>query len=197
MALTRKFLAAMGIESEKIDEIIANHAETIDALKDERDKYKADADKLAGVQAELDALKAAGDGDTYKDRFEKIKKDFDDFKAQTAAEKELETKKAAFTEVCKDAGLSEKGVAKALKYADWEKVTLDDSGKVKDAKDHIKSLREEWAEHVVSEQTHGADTAKPPASTGGSYKTKEEIYAIKDAAARQQAILENHQLFGI
>ena len=43
MALTRKMLKAMGIEDEKIDQIIEAHTETVDALKVERDQYKEDA----------------------------------------------------------------------------------------------------------------------------------------------------------
>jgi hypothetical protein len=35
MALTRKFLSALGIEAEKIDEIISSHTETVEGLKDE------------------------------------------------------------------------------------------------------------------------------------------------------------------
>jgi hypothetical protein len=46
MALTRKFLAAMGIEAEKVDEIIAAHTETVNALKEERDTAKAQAAKV-------------------------------------------------------------------------------------------------------------------------------------------------------
>lgn len=33
MALTRKMLKAMGIEDEKIDQIIEEHAESVNALK--------------------------------------------------------------------------------------------------------------------------------------------------------------------
>ena len=33
MALTRKFLAALGIEADKIDEIINAHSETVDARR--------------------------------------------------------------------------------------------------------------------------------------------------------------------
>ena len=40
MALTRKMLKAMGIEEEKIDQIIEAHTETVDALKADRDKLK-------------------------------------------------------------------------------------------------------------------------------------------------------------
>ena len=43
MALTRKCLSALGIEAEKIDEIISAHTETVDGLKDEIAKYKGDA----------------------------------------------------------------------------------------------------------------------------------------------------------
>ena len=37
MALSRKFLAALDIPAEKIDEIIKAHSDTVEALKEERD----------------------------------------------------------------------------------------------------------------------------------------------------------------
>ena len=37
MALTRKMLKAMGIEDEKIDQIIDEHAESVNALKTKLD----------------------------------------------------------------------------------------------------------------------------------------------------------------
>ena len=53
MALTRKFLTALGVDADKIDEIITAHTDTVEALKEERDKYKADAELLPNVQEEL------------------------------------------------------------------------------------------------------------------------------------------------
>ena len=96
----------------------------------------------------------------------------------------------------KDSNLSQKGIEKALKYADWDKIELDDDGKLKDAKDHIKAAKEEWAEYITKTQTNGAHTSNPPANTGGNAKTKEEIMAIKDTRERQTAIAQNHELFG-
>ena len=58
MALTRKMLKAMGIEDEKIDQIIDEHAESVNALKAQRDEFKEAADKADGYKKELDALKA-------------------------------------------------------------------------------------------------------------------------------------------
>ena len=53
MALTRKMLKAMGIEEEKIDEIIDAHTETVNALKDQAKQDKDAAARLESVQKEI------------------------------------------------------------------------------------------------------------------------------------------------
>jgi len=187
-------LQEYGVPTEQLDAaaeyFCAAHKTDLDAIKEERDTYKKDAETLASVQKELNDLKNQP-ADGYKDKYDKLKKDFDEYKSGVESEKALAAKKEAYTEVCKDAGLNEKGIAKALKYADWNKVELDDAGKVKDAKAHIKELKEEWAEHVVNTNTKGADTANPPANNG-TRMTREEIYKkddkghyLLDATARQ------------
>lgn len=98
----------------------------------------------------------------------------------------------------KDANLSEKGIEKAIKYADWDKIELDTDGKLKGANDHIKAVREEWAEYVTTTTTTGARTSTPPANNGGKTgKTKEEIMAIRDPAVRQAEIAKNPEAFGL
>ena len=49
MALTRKLLSALGIEADKIEQIIDAHTETVEALKKERDEFKAKAADLDEV----------------------------------------------------------------------------------------------------------------------------------------------------
>ena len=194
MALTRNMLKGMSLTDEQIDTIIESHAETVDGLKAERDKYKANAEKLAEVQEELNALKAKGDGG-YKEKYDKLKVDFDNYKAEIENAKKLEAKKTAYRELIKDAGLSEKGAEKALKYAEWDKIEVED-GKIKDSKEHMKALKEEWAEYVVKENTEGASVTNPPANNGSSkYSSKADIMKIKDTAERQKAIAENIDLF--
>ena len=39
MSLTRKFLSAMGIEEDKIEQIIDAHTDTVNALKEARDGF--------------------------------------------------------------------------------------------------------------------------------------------------------------
>ena len=52
MALTRNMLKGMGLTDEQVSAIIDAHTDTTDALKAQRDQYKADAEKLPAVQKE-------------------------------------------------------------------------------------------------------------------------------------------------
>ena len=197
MSLTRKMLKAMGIEEEKIDQIIEAHSETVDSLKADRDSYKEDAEKLKAVQKELDDLKAKGD-DGWKEKHDKLKDEFDQYKNDVQAKETKAAKEAAYRDILKDANLSEKGIEKAIKYAEWDKIELGEDGKLKGANDHIKAVREEWAEYVTTTTTTGAKTSTPPANNGGKTgKTKEEIMAIRDPAVRQAEIAKNPEAFGL
>lgn len=197
MSLTRKMLKAMGIEEEKIDQIIEAHSETVDSLKADRDSYKEDAEKLKDVQKELDDLKAKGD-DGWKEKHDALKAEFDQYKNDVQAKETKVAKEAAYRAILKDANLSEKGIEKAIKYAEWDKIELGEDGKLKGANDHIKAAREEWAEYVTTTTTTGAKTSTPPANNGGKTgKTKEEIMAIRDPAVRQAEIAKNPEVFGL
>ena len=185
MALTRSFLKGMNLTDEQVGAIIEAHTDTVEALKTQRDQYKADAEKLVSVQKELDKLKetATNSGD-----YEKLKKEYEDYKTEVKNKEIVAAKKAALTDLAKDAGLSEAGIAKAVKYTDWDAIELEDDGKVKDSKTLIKSLKEEWSEYIQTTKTKGADTSTPPSGNGsGDTKTKAEILQIKDTAQRQAA----------
>lgn len=198
MAFTRKFLSALGIEADKVDEIINAHTEVTDALKQERDGYKADAEKLPGVQKELDDLKATTDGkNAWKVKYDALKEDFDQFKNDVEAKAAKATKEEAYKKLLEETGVSPKRIAAILKVSDLDSIELDDSGSIKDADKVKDGIKTEWSDFIQTTQTKGAQTPTPPAGSGKITKTKEEIYAIKDPAERQKAIAENHELFGI
>lgn len=163
MALSRAYLKGMGLTDEQVNGIIEAHTETVDGLKTEIERYKADAEKLPKVQEDLKKAQAAA-----KDsgEYDKLKKEFDDYKAEVASKETLAAKKAALKDIAKDAGLSEAGIAKALKYHDFDKMELDDKGAAKDKAAVLKGLKEEWAEYVQTSETKGAKTATPPAGDG-------------------------------
>ena len=200
MALSRKLLKGMGLTDEQVDTIIEAHTDTVDGLKADVSKYKTDAEKLSDVQKELDELKAKGD-DGWKEKYDNLKGEFDKYKTDVQ-EKETHNKKVeAYKAILKDANLSEKGIEKAIKYAEWDKIELDADGKLKGANDHIKAVRDEWAEYVTTTTTTGAKTSTPPANNGGAKLTKAEIYAKDEhgryklsTAERQKALAENPEL---
>ena len=166
MALTRKLLKGMGLSEEQVDTIIEAHMDTVDGLKAEATQYKSVAEKLLDVQKELDTIKAAGDGG-WEEKAKDWEKKYTDLVADNARKETQTAKERAYRELLKDASLSDKGVEKALKYARWESVELDEAGKIKNPTDHIKSVKEEWSDFVTTTTTAGADTANPPATTTG------------------------------
>lgn len=170
MSITRKMLKAMGIEEEKIEQIIEEHAETVTALKQQRDQYKADAEKLPGVQKELDEYKEAAEKDgesPYKAKYEATQKELDDYKAEVAAKETKAKKTAAYRKLLKDAKVSEKRLDSILKLSPVDDIELDDKGEIKDAESVKKKIEEEWSDFIVKEETRGAENQNPPGGSGG------------------------------
>ena len=198
MSLSRKFLKAMDIEDEKIEQIIEAHSETVSALKDEIAESKTAAEELKKTQKELADMKAAaekGEKDPYKVKYEAIKEEFDAYKKDIQAKETKANKERLYTELLKEAGVSEKRIAAVLKVSDLEGIEIDENGKLKDAKKLTDAIKEEWADFITKTETKGADVKTPP-SNSGKTTTREEIMKIKDAGERQKAIAENHELFG-
>lgn len=195
MALTRKFLAAMGIEADKVDEIIVAHTETVDALKEKMGELQTEADKVPDIQKKLDkALKQIedaekdGDKNPWKVKYDAIKEEFGDYKKNVEAEKSKITKTEAFKKLLQDIGISEKRIDAVVRVSDIESINLDAEGKIEGASDLKKSLEAEWEDFIVKSNTQGANTSTPPANNGGKQQlTKKEIMEIKDTTERQNA----------
>lgn len=199
VALTRKFLKALGIESDKQDEIIDAHAETVNALKEQRDNYKVDADKLVAVQKELNDLKESivKDGENpFEKKYNDLKKQFDDYKNDQAAKESTAKKTEAYKKILEDAGIPHKRISSILKVSKdiISGLEFDDKGEVKNSEDLAKTAKTEWADFIPQEHKEGARTSTPPADSKGSIRTLKEIYAdkelAKDTTARQKAIAE-------
>ena len=182
MALTRKLLKGFGLSDEVIDTIIEAHAETVDGLKEDLNKYKGDAEKLPGVQKELDDLKAAGDGG-YKEKYENEKKAFEDFKQAQTAKETKAAKEKAYTEFLKTVGISEKRIPAVIKVTDLNAVELE-GDKIRDAETLAESVKTEWADFIETSNTGGVTTTTPPANNPSngedpSKMTMEEYIAYR------------------
>ena len=185
MALTRKMLKGMGLTEEQVETIIDAHTETVEGIKSDLEK----------------AEKRAEEADKLLERAEKAEKEFGDYKEEQAKKETRAAKEKAFRAILKDANLNEKGIEKAVKYAAWESMELDEKGGLKDAKEHIKSAKEDWSEYVETVTKTGADTSTPPENNGGEKLTKADIYKKDDkgryvmsASERQKALAANPNL---
>ena len=198
MAMTRKFLKEMGIEEEKIEQIIEAHTETVNALKEERDKFKGDAEKLPKVQKELDDLKAKGD-DGWKEKHDKVKKEYDDYKSEVTAKESKAIKEKAVRAFYEEKGITGKNLEIAMRGSRTEIDGIEmDGDKIKDTASLTALVEGDFSALVSTTTTKGASTATPPTNNGGKTgKTKEEIMAIRDPAVRQAEIAKNPEAFGL
>lgn len=197
MSLTRRALKAMGIDEEKIDEIISMHSETVDGLKAGVAKYKADAEALPEVQKQLEKAQAdleAGKKDSWKVKYEAIKEEFEGYKTEQTKKESHVAKEKAYRALLQEAGVSEKRLESVLKVSDVDSVELDDKGAIKGADKLTESIKTEWADFITTTETRGANTSNPPANRGVT-PTKEQIMGIKNTAERQRAIAQNLNLF--
>ena len=200
-AALRKIFEGAEIEVPKdvLGQICDLHTSSMDGLPETIKELKG---KLKVAEQERDAAKAKvpvdGEETISKAEYDKLKGDFDTYKKDVEAKETHSKKVEAYRTILKDANLSEKGIEKAIKYAEWDKIELETDGKLKGASDHIKAVKEEWAEYVTTTTTTGAKTSTPPANNGtGTGKTKEEIMAIRDGAVRRAEMAKNPHLFGL
>ena len=194
MALTRKMLKAMGIEDEKIDQIIDAHTETVEALKKDRDGYKEKSERVGDLEAEIETLKDDSKN-KWKTKYDALKEEFDGYKEEENKKAVKATKQDAYKKLLKKAGVSEKRIASVVKVSDIDSLELNDEGNIKGADELEESIKKEWSDFIVKTDERGANTSTPPGNTGGNKMAKEEILAIKDTAARQKAMYENKELF--
>lgn len=183
------------------NQLVALHLGVVDPLKDDVTRYKADAEKLPGVQKEVDDLKGKGD-DGYKAKYESEHQAFEDYKKTVDAEKTSAAKEKAVEAVLKKIGVSEKRLQSVAKLAKadglLDALELDDDGAVKEADKLEKSLKDSYSDYIVTTSTQGANTANPPANSGGAKLTMADIYKkdekgryVMDYEARLKAIEEN------
>lgn len=198
MALTRRLLKGMGLTDEQMDTIIEAHTDTVDGLKADLAKYKTDAEQLPKVQRELDTLKAAGDGG-YQEKYEKVKKDFDDYKAEVSTKETKAAKEKAVRAYYESKGITGKSLDIAIRGSGAEIDALElDGDKIKDTSALDELVKGTFSGLVSTTETRGAQTSNPPASNTGGAMTKADIYKKDDhgryvlsAAERQKALMDN------
>lgn len=166
MALTRKFLKALGIEEDKIEEIITAHGETVAALKDEIDKAEQSAKDSAAAAEERDKLqkrvealeKTSGDA-------AKVQAEYDAYRQQVETDKANAGKKALIKKALEDAHANPAAIDLMLNTVKLDDVELDGEA-LKDAEAVLKPIREAHAGLFGTVQNQGTPPLNPPAGDG-------------------------------
>lgn len=183
MALTRKFLTGMGIEAAHIEAIIEAHAETVDALKAERDRYKEQAEEVPDLQAQLEEAKAGGskldelqakyDEQTGKlKEAEKATKDvqaqFDSYKADIEKKETARTTAKAYrAQVLEAAGISSKYLDDIMGVSKLDEIKLTEDGKIENADELVKGVKEKYKSFVSRKRVDGGTPDTPPTPPAG------------------------------
>ena len=195
MALTRKLLKGMGLTDEQVDTIIEAHTDTVDGLKADIGRYKADAEKLPGIQKELDDLKKEDADGGYKAKYEKEKKDFQDFKDGVAAKESAAAKEKAARAYFQSMGIPPERMGLVIRGAKAESDGRELVGaKLKDSKALEDLLTGEYKGLIGKSTTMGTETQTPPSTTGGAtsraeiYKKDDKGRYVLSTAERQAAI---------
>lgn len=194
------------------DKIVRKHmndegmipADSVPALVQDISKCVGDnfvtVDRYNTKKALADELqtKLENAGDLQK-KYDTLKGEYDSYKSEQEKKETNAKKRAAYSEdVLKSLNIPEKRFAAILKTVNLDGLSLTAEGKLENVEDLKKAAKEDWGDFIVTTQKTGVQSANPPANNGAKTSmTKDEIMAIKDTTARQKAMLDNRELFGI
>ena len=198
MALTRKFLAAMGIEDAQVQAIIDAHMETVSGLQDEIKGYKdtitkaqADSQTLATVQTELDELKKAD----YKGKYEAEKTAHEALKTSVENEKTKGAKEAALKAYFESKNIKAGNLNIAMRGVSLDDIELEED-KIKDTTALDALVAGDYKPLVTEDKggkggSKGGKVVESGAKLGGSGGDDDsgKVLSLKDAL--RQAYEEN------
>lgn len=190
MALTRRFLKALNISDEVIEEIITAHTDVTNDLKAQLETAQEAQRQLEEVTKERDEYKRKSEDTTDAQRITELEKQIAEYQSrETEAQK-----KTALTALLESAGIDKRGFARVLAATDLSGIELGENGEIKDSDKLTERLKTEWADLLVGESSQTAPPATPP-NNGAARMTKEQIMEIKDRGERQKMIAQNLDLF--
>lgn len=181
MALTRAMLKGMGLTEEQVSAIIEEHTNVTSALKDQIKEYKADADKLPGVQKELDDMKKDTSASDWEKKYNDEHTAFEKFKTEVSDKEMSEKIKAAYRKLLTECKVGDKHQDSILRVTDFSNIKLGEDGSLEATDDLKKRIESEWSGFITSTETKpSGDPGTPPG--GGDPDSKNTGRAAQLAA---------------
>ena len=168
--------------------LVTLHRSVVDPLLDDlesakRDatKYKTEAEKVPGLQKDLDEAKK---GDDWKAKYDAEKKAHDEYKAQVARDAETAKVKAAYRKLLIEEKISEKALDSVLNATDYSKMKLKEDGTLDGLDGLKKEISDKWGGFKAVARQRGERVDNPPAGAGGGTDTSVREYVRKLHEAR-------------
>lgn len=167
MALTRAMLKGMGLTEEQVSAIIEEHTNVTSALKDQVKEYKADAEKLPGVQKELNDLKNDTSASDWEKKYNDEHSAFETYKKDIAGKETLAKIKAAYKKLLTDCKVGEKHLDSILRVTDFSNMKIGEDGSLEGADKLKESISSDWSGFISTKETKGTNVENPPGNDGG------------------------------
>lgn len=180
MALTRKRLEELGLDSETAEQVIKDHVTTVNGVKNDLDALQKKADglekQLEETSKQLEEAQKAAAGDQTGAKLKAVQDEFAAYKADVEKRESAATAERLLREQLKAAKLDERYADLAVKDMNPSQYAVKD-GAFEDAEavgKAVAAFAEKYPQFVTTTATTGANVAHPPA-TGDGALTKEQF----------------------
>lgn len=131
-----------------------------------KDRYNAKLDEIETLKGEKqtaeDNATAAG---KWEAKYNKIKDDFETYKADTEARARLADVKAAYRRMLRDEGIADKYLDTVIRATSFDGMKLDADGKLEKSDELKTAIGKDWADFKATTKTEGAKVDNPPAGS--------------------------------
>lgn len=181
MALTRAMLKGMGLTEEQVSAIIEEHTNVTSALKEQIKEYKADAEKLPGVQKELDDLKNDTSASDWEKKYNDEHTAFEAYKKDISDKENSEKIRSAYKKLLAECNVGDKHIDSIIRVTDFSGMKLDKDGSLEGVDGLKEKIGSDWSGFISTKETRGADVDNPPGD-GGNPDAKKTGRAAELAA---------------
>lgn len=182
MALTRAMLKGMGLTEEQVSAIIEEHTNVTSALKEQIKEYKVDAEKLPGVQKELDDLKKDTSASDWEKKYNDEHSAFEQYKTDVTNKEKSEKLKSAYKKLLSECKVGDKHLDSILRVTDFSEMKLGEDGSLEDADKLKEKINSDWSGFISS--TGPKPSGDPETPPGGGDPDSKKTGRAAELAAK-------------
>lgn len=164
MSLTRRLLKELELNENAIERVIAAHADTVDALKQERDSAIARAAQIEVTQQERDELRAQLDA--HQQEAASAREELTAYRAQVEAERHTSARRTALSEALTAQGANPQAIPLLL-----DAISLPEEAwagdQLADAAATLQPWRAKYGAIFAARSPLPVTTVRPPVAAGG------------------------------